>query len=602
MSLQIAGFNVEVKPSVPPEHEAAGVYDEFNPSTRKLPKEHRRTVENKAFEVDTIFEKDVAMPMRDDIKLYCDVFRPDTAEKVPAILIWSPYGKSGNGPHGLSMLAGRFGVPMSEVSGYEKFEGLDPATWTARGYAIVNVDLRGSWDSEGVTPWLGDQDGKDGYDAVEYIAKLDWCTGKVAFGGNSWLAMVQWVIAARRPPSLAAIAPWEGNSDFYRDTLCRGGVPYPYDAMWGLLQDTMVGRMGTEAPIPMLEKYPLYNDYWEDKRAKLENIDVPTYVLASYSSALHTTGSIRGYNHISSKDKWLRIHPKQEWSDLYDPENVNDLTKFYDYFVKGKENDWRSTPSVRVSLLGFNKPNVVNIPFPSYPIPESAIARTKLYLGHDKKLELVPSKSTGTASYDATFAPKNGPLQGDEELFFSYKFTKETWLLGYSWIVLNITNESQDDIDVFVQLGKSDVSGQQLINMNVPLEDLVPPAKSPSEVADSCFLKYLGPTGALRGSHAVTKVKNTNKFSEDWPEYTNTSRKAIPAGTVTKLEIPIWPTGIIYGPGESLTLKVSGHYMSYMEFPHLYGASHRNKGRHTIHFGGETKSCLVLPLTDPISK
>lgn len=51
----------------------------------------------------------------------------------------------------------------------------------------------------------------------------------------------------------------------------------------------------------------------------------------------------------------LRIHPKQEWSDLYDPENVNDLTKFYDYFVKGKENDWRSTPPVRVSLLGFNK-------------------------------------------------------------------------------------------------------------------------------------------------------------------------------------------------------------------------------------------------------
>lgn len=248
------------------------------------------------------------------------------------------------------------------------------------------------------------------------------------------------------------------------------------------------------------------------------------------------------------------------------------------------------------------QPNVINIPFPSYPIPESAIVRTKLYLGHDKKLEIVPSKSAGTASYDATFSPKNGPLQGDEELFFSYKFTKETWLLGYSWIVLNIANGSEDDIDVFVQLGKSDVSGQQLINMNVPLEDLVPPAKSPSEVADSCFLKYLGPTGALRGSHAVTKVKNTNKFSGDWPEYTNTSRKAIPAGTVTKLEIPIWPTGMIYGPGESLTLKVSGHYMSYMEFPHLYGASHRNKGRHTIHFGGDTESYLVLPLTDPISK
>ena len=50
------------------------------------------------------------------------------------------------------MIPGRFGVPESVVSGYEKFEGLDPATWTARGYAIINVDLRGSWDSEGVIP------------------------------------------------------------------------------------------------------------------------------------------------------------------------------------------------------------------------------------------------------------------------------------------------------------------------------------------------------------------------------------------------------------------------------------------------------------------
>lgn len=50
------------------------------------------------------------------------------------------------------MIPGRFGVPESQVSGYEKFEGLDPAVWPARGYAIVNVDLRGSWDSEGIVP------------------------------------------------------------------------------------------------------------------------------------------------------------------------------------------------------------------------------------------------------------------------------------------------------------------------------------------------------------------------------------------------------------------------------------------------------------------
>lgn len=41
------------------------------------------------------------------------------------------------------------GIPTGDLSGFEKFEGPDPAEWTARGYAVVNVDSRGSWDSQG---------------------------------------------------------------------------------------------------------------------------------------------------------------------------------------------------------------------------------------------------------------------------------------------------------------------------------------------------------------------------------------------------------------------------------------------------------------------
>lgn len=58
--------------------------------------------------------------------------------------------------------------------------------------------------------------------------------------GNSWLAMSQWFIAAERPPHLSCIAPWEGASDFYRETLCRGGVPYK--PFWGFLSNVMFGE------------------------------------------------------------------------------------------------------------------------------------------------------------------------------------------------------------------------------------------------------------------------------------------------------------------------------------------------------------------------
>jgi len=50
------------------------------------------------------------------------------------------------------------------------------------------------------------------------------------------------------------------------------------------------------------------NSYWEDKTAKLKNIEIPAYVVASYSNPLHAYGTFEGFRHISSKHKWLRVH------------------------------------------------------------------------------------------------------------------------------------------------------------------------------------------------------------------------------------------------------------------------------------------------------
>ena len=54
----------------------------------------------------------------------------------------------------------------------------------------------------------------------------------------------------------------------------------------------------------MLEKYPYMNEYWADKRAKIEEIEVPAYILASYSTGIHTAGSFRGYEGIRHNKKW----------------------------------------------------------------------------------------------------------------------------------------------------------------------------------------------------------------------------------------------------------------------------------------------------------
>lgn len=99
MSLKINGFEVELVDATPPGQEQAGPYSGFKPATTTLPKGHRRQEGFAPFQADTILDKDFAVPLRDGVTIRADIFRPATDEKVPEIVIWSPYGKDGNGSY-----------------------------------------------------------------------------------------------------------------------------------------------------------------------------------------------------------------------------------------------------------------------------------------------------------------------------------------------------------------------------------------------------------------------------------------------------------------------------------------------------------------------
>ena len=97
MSPRVSDIEVLHEQISPPEAPDS-FYNGFNPSVQVLPKGHKRYPRSRAFPVATIFERDVDIPMRDGVLLRADVFRPaDETERVPAIIPWSPYGKSGTG-------------------------------------------------------------------------------------------------------------------------------------------------------------------------------------------------------------------------------------------------------------------------------------------------------------------------------------------------------------------------------------------------------------------------------------------------------------------------------------------------------------------------
>jgi predicted acyl esterase len=100
-------------------------YNGFQPGkVDQLPRGHVKEPGYQAFPVDVTWEHDQAIPMRDGVTIYGDVFRPsDEGNKVPAIIPWSPYGKVGSGAQDYDRMGPwRMGIPYQHLSGYETFE------------------------------------------------------------------------------------------------------------------------------------------------------------------------------------------------------------------------------------------------------------------------------------------------------------------------------------------------------------------------------------------------------------------------------------------------------------------------------------------------
>lgn len=478
----------------------------------------------KPLSCDILLERDVPIRLRDGVTIYADVFRPVGNDVCPAILAWSPYGKEIGGQM-LDDVPLRSGVPLDATSGLEKFEGPDPAYWVAHGYAVVNPDKRGAYMSEGNLLYWGHEDALDGCDVIEWIASQKWCNGKVGMSGNSWLTVSQWFIAAERPEHLAAIAPWEGFCDHYRESGTRGGIPMPefpemiaetFSSAHGMLEDQ---------PRMIVEK-PFLCDYWLDKAARVENIDIPAYVVASYTNSVHTHGTFAGYRRMASKEKWLRVHNTNEWFDYYTPENVDDLRRFFDHYLKGMDNGWEKTPKVRLSVLNPGGRDIVGRAEDEFPLARTVYR--KLYLSAaDSTLQASLPQQEITDIYQS--AAK------DNKVTYRYRMDKPTEITGYMKLHLWVSAPDHDDMDLAVRVEKLSKDGQPL------------PDRAGNRIVA---------TGQLRVS---LRQLDTLRTTEAEPYYTFTGEQKLKPGEIVPVEIEIWPMGLFFEKGEILQLTVGAY-------------------------------------------
>ena len=168
------------------------------------------------------------IPLRDGVQLEAWIFKPaGLASRAPTVLSLTQYSID-------AMTHGMY--------------------FTKRGFVFVQAYVRGRGRSGGTkSDNLGLQVGRDGHDAVEWIAAQPWSDGHVVMYGGSYVGMTQWRTAAQIPPHLSAIAPYVPIYPGW-DVPNTNGIPQSWSAV--ILGDVAGRSENTEF---------IRSDYWHQK-------------------------------------------------------------------------------------------------------------------------------------------------------------------------------------------------------------------------------------------------------------------------------------------------------------------------------------------------
>lgn len=337
-------------------------------------------------------KRNVMAPMRDGTRLATDLYIPTEDGRplsdIPAVLLRTPYGKASWGP------------------GISRF-------FAEHGYLSAAQDVRGRFESEGVFGSVN-QEAKDGYDAIEWLARHPLCNGRVGTQGPSYMTATQLAAATQHPPSLAAMIPHHHVLSEYRENTFPGGALRLSQLSWVLeraatskeIKDfpwaaTAMGKMCAfdrftqwtvrtpwrrgetilqvtplyeEMLMELAFEHPDYDDYWRQPgRAKDEHLeampDIPILWVGGWLD-FFPGPMIEGYRRMVAmgrQNQALLVGPWRHWSFDTSAGDVNygalggGLTsrqqflelevKWFDRWLKGRKDADTGAP-VQLFVMG----------------------------------------------------------------------------------------------------------------------------------------------------------------------------------------------------------------------------------------------------------
>jgi len=540
-----------------------------------------------------IVDRNVAIRMRDGISIRADVYRPDEPGRYPALYAVSPYQKD---------LAGLPAYPAF------LWRETGPIEWyVQQGYVYVLADARGTGASDqGVWEYFGPEEQTDLYDAIEWIAGQDWCTGKVGMIGQSYFGMAQWSAAIQAPPSLTCIAPYDAKVDHYRDGQFHGGIPaFGLPIIWsfGVRYNHLNGPPGPESAarlktdlVQAMLAHPTDDEFWRLRSPYwgLAGSTVPTFSIGSWGkNALHLRGNLIGYELTSGPKKLLveeagqpvRLGAVRAQQDFERPDfHEKVLLPWYDYWLKGHDTGVMDGPTVTTFVSGIAE----YVAWSEWP-PEE-IEYSNLYLRRGPSGAVV-SLNDGSLSQE----PPRGGEGGT-----TYSYPRQEWHLG--------PVEFKPD-------GSSDPTSQVLTWTTEPLEQDVMIAGpiavvlyASSDQLDTDFFVKLWdqvPSGTgqnhrdvllargwLRASH---RELDESRSKIGRPFHPHRDPKPIEPGKVYRFDIEVWPIAHVFVTGNRIRLQITNGDSSVTDgnYSHFYGLKF---GSDTILHDADHPSHVVLPV------
>jgi len=510
---------------------------------------------------DFVFEKNIAVPTRDGSFVAADVIRAPGEKRCPAIVTMTPYGKD-------VYWLERYPDHGFDVSRYAVWETPDPGWWVPRGYACVRADSRGIANSPGTLDPLSRTDTEDYYDLIEWVAEQPWCNGKIGLLGISFYAIVQWKVAALKPPHLAAIVPWEGANDLYRDWIYHGGIyGNGFIDFWWQLH--FIDQPLVNGPVvdwrEEFARRPFYDGWYRERSAELEQIEVPLLSAGNWGAFhLHLRGNVEGFVQASSRHKRLLMMTGSHIDPFYTEWGKAEQLRFLDHWLKGEDNGAQDDPPLRLAIRYGSEIEWRD----EYEWPLARTRWTKLYLDASaRSLQWDAPEQPGVTIYTA---PESYVV------FETDPVAEQTEITGPVLLRLWVS-ASAEDMDVFVALRDFGPDGQERPGIG-PRGGAVPMA-----------------VGWLRASHRELDPERSLPYR---PYHKHDAELPLPAEPVA-LDVEVWPTCFVLERGHTLRLEIRANDEHMIALRHNHEqdrARERFAGENRIHTGPEHESYLLLPV------